>query len=991
MGKKGKGKKMTMEELFSDGGSDSDSDQSNLVEAKDDEEIVSDDAFDSEDERKYGRFFGTSAAVAQDDEDEDLYDEDGLYIGPKAGASNTKSKGKAKGKGKVGNVKGSQTFKAYESDSSAVESDDSDAEERHQQLLADFASVGKKHVFRSVRHETGDAELSNIRTAQSVSLQDLVGTLGEDVTGVGAVKKRLEKLKSKEKELKVHRQLSTGESNAITREVVYKKTKGDLDKWMPVVTANRKKEHLSFVPTSGTKALKASNTILTATFRPKPGLEAQVQAALVESQVIEQKDKALTKAEQLAMEELDPEEVKERMSELARYKALNSYFEAKHRRMKKIKSRSYRKIRRKAKQSASANAEDLLDVDPETAIEMLKKQERKRAEERLTLRHRNQGKWAKRMLTRGAVDVATRQALGEQMQQNRELLKKATMVESSDEDPDQDLKEGASDIDEEEDLPSALSTLETELGGTFDEKMKQDSEHPGLHNMKFMRKAFEKKQAEAQKALEALRAELAGDGTAVAKVGGEASGKRLFSPATWKSTEEDDGEDGEEVDESKLRKTRSTAVRVNKGIVIEAGPSTRTRTRSMAAASKLVVADEDDEANLSEDDSDAEHIPLGAADALTKAGSGSDDEAEDGALDSDASADKQSNEGDGDSAGEASDDGEERIATSEDRVVTRNGSKGTPSSNLTKAKVDNPWLTASAGGSGTGKRNVAGATPAMVLSSTSTQQEKRLAKLQRKRLTTGSGADASSVPDAVKEHVSGNGGVSVAPSTGTGVDESLLVDAQEAKPKKGKKGKNSTAAGYGGSQQRMDLQKGSEEQLELIRDAFAGDNVVEEDFAAEKEALVDAQTIKDEDVTLPGWGTWGGNGLATTFPKKRIVKKAPEQAPRRDGKLKNVIINEKTDKKLQKRLVANVPFPFKTMDQFERSVRAPVGREWATDKVHRQSIRPKIETEAGAIIAPMKLTKGIVKDGKRRQDQRKKELQAKMQSKRKKRSKATKA
>ena len=146
MGKKGKGKaaKVTLEEMFSDDAS-SDSDQSNGVEAKDDEEILSDDAFDSEDERKYGRFFSSSAAVAQDDEDEDMYDEDGLYIGPKASAS--ASAGATK-KGK-GNVKGPSSFEAYESDSAADESDDSDAEERHQQLLADFASVGKKHVYRS--------------------------------------------------------------------------------------------------------------------------------------------------------------------------------------------------------------------------------------------------------------------------------------------------------------------------------------------------------------------------------------------------------------------------------------------------------------------------------------------------------------------------------------------------------------------------------------------------------------------------------------------------------------------------------------------------------------------------------------------------------------------------------------------------------------------------------------------------------------------------
>ena len=42
--------------------------------------------------------------------------------------------------------------------------------------------------------------------------------------------------------------------------------------------------------------------------------------------------------------------------------------------------------------------------------------------------------------------------------------------------------------------------------------------------------------------------------------------------------------------------------------------------------------------------------------------------------------------------------------------------------------------------------------------------------------------------------------------------------------------------------------------------AFAGDNVVEEDFLADKAALVDRETLKDEDITIPGWGSWGGEG-----------------------------------------------------------------------------------------------------------------------------------
>lgn len=43
------------------------------------------------------------------------------------------------------------------------------------------------------------------------------------------------------------------------------------------------------------------------------------------------------------------------------------------------------------------------------------------------------------------------------------------------------------------------------------------------------------------------------------------------------------------------------------------------------------------------------------------------------------------------------------------------------------------------------------------------------------------------------------------------------------------------------------------QQRELIQRAFAHDDVVQQDFLDEKDALVDAETNKDKDVTLPGW------------------------------------------------------------------------------------------------------------------------------------------
>lgn len=66
--------------------------------------------------------------------------------------------------------------------------------------------------------------------------------------------------------------------------------------------------------------------------------------------------------------------------------------------------------------------------------------------------------------------------------------------------------------------------------------------------------------------------------------------------------------------------------------------------------------------------------------------------------------------------------------------------------------------------------------------------------------------------------------------------------------------------------------------------------------------IMDQEKPQDEDLTLPGWGSWGGIGIA---PKKNVVvKKAkPGQGvnedKRKDAKLKHVIINEKRLKKVR--------------------------------------------------------------------------------------------
>jgi len=94
---------------------------------------------------------------------------------------------------------------------------------------------------------------------------------------------------------------------------------------------------------------------------------------------------------------------------------------------------------------------------------------------------------------------------------------------------------------------------------------------------------------------------------------------------------------------------------------------------------------------------------------------------------------------------------------------------------------------------------------------------------------------------------------------------------------------------------------------ELIKRAFAGADVVGE-FEAEKKQTIEDEDEKIIDNTLPGWGSWVGDGLSKREKarnKGRFLTKSEgvRAQNRKDAKLERVIINEKRIKKVCLRLI----------------------------------------------------------------------------------------
>uniref|UniRef100_A0A8C7V6P4 UTP14C small subunit processome component n=1 Tax=Oncorhynchus mykiss TaxID=8022 RepID=A0A8C7V6P4_ONCMY len=152
-----------------------------------------------------------------------------------------------------------------------------------------------------------------------------------------------------------------------------------------------------------------------------------------------------------------------------------------------------------------------------------------------------------------------------------------------------------------------------------------------------------------------------------------------------------------------------------------------------------------------------------------------------------------------------------------------------------------------------------------------------------------------------------------------------------------------------------------EEQRVIIKEAFAGDDVIS-DFLKDKRKQEEAGRPKVIDLTLPGWGEWGGLGLQPSRSKrKRFRVKVAPPPPRQDQKLPNIIIAEKRDSSIAAHQVCQLPFPFENPIQFERTIRSPVGRTWNTQNTVQKITAPKVVTQLGAIIEPI-AREDLIKD-----------------------------
>ncbi|KAH9837381.1 Utp14-domain-containing protein [Rhodofomes roseus] len=660
----------------------------------------------------------------------------------------------------------------------------------------------------------------------------------------------------------------------LDREAAYEQTKEEVDKWTATMQRIKEAEHLSF-PLQAQPSGKTSNLELAAKFKPTTELESAVDKLLKSAKM---RDEDIAQTESLKMNHLSVEEVKARRAELSKMRELMFRAEAKAKRVAKIKSKTYRRLKKKEKAKLAAKlGEGASDVD-EDDEEVRLKREVERARERATLRHKNTGKWAKAMKVRGELDVDQRREIADMLDRGEKLRRKIQGGSDSDEESDEDSED---DGDEEIAAQRVRVSAFEELAGLEDAPADASDEGgkkgKSIFEMKFMKDAMAREQRKVNEEIDDFVKEMGG---------------QLPDP----DADGDDAVEGEQ--------TYSASVqRVGGRVAYRPGPP---GADSLRPAGSLA--------------SDTSSVTLKSTDLLGPS---------------------------------------EPTSPATTSPVTQRPAP------LPLAEEVNPWLAHPEDADRPAQKRhevIVGKNSASVEKS-----KNKLRKRKEKREEAKEKAKEDAAVDVSMSNIMTLGDTT--PTAGpskqktAAASKSTAAQSSNAQPTEDD-GDSDADSEVEEQEKRLADPKGKGkgkangvkafQQRDLVALAFAGDNVVQ-DFAEAKRSEMQEDAPREVDTTLLGWGSWGGKGAKKAPLKPHLIKKVAGVDPRSraDYGKAHVIISEKRDKKAAKYMVKDLPFPYTSKAQFERSLEAPLGTEWNTRLGFQRATLPRVVTKPGQIIAPL--------------------------------------
>lgn len=318
--------------------------------------------------------------------------------------------------------------------SASEDEEGSDDERKHKKLLEAISSMGGRKRKKQNERSEASVQVSEYfvnaeGTGDKVNLSDLLGTVEKTSGASNKTKKQLRNLQSSKGTLELP--LNKQQTEKIQRGIAYEKTTTEVSIWKNIILQNQKAEQMVFPLNQESSAPRRVEQVV-AGWKVQTPLEQEIFRLLHgNSQPVN--DPVLTPVEEQSLKAMSLEEAKIRRAELQKARALQSYYEAKAKRTKKIKSKKFHKIQNKAKRKDFLKQfDEMVKTNPDGALEELKKMELSRMEERMSLKHQNSGKWAKSKAIMAKYDDSARKAMQEQLQVNKDLTQKI-VVPSDDE------------------------------------------------------------------------------------------------------------------------------------------------------------------------------------------------------------------------------------------------------------------------------------------------------------------------------------------------------------------------------------------------------------------------------------------------------------------------------------------------------------------------------------------------------------------------------
>lgn len=763
--------------------------------------------------------------------------------------------------------------------------------------LATSSRDGPSVIGRHAEEALPESEFHAGGGGEDISMEDLLAPL-QDSAGFSDVKKLLQGVSKKEAMPEPVSDVAQGREERGAR---YKVSSHDAGKWIPQIQRMRKADQVTLGEEDDQRP--SSTSALVATFNAKDDFEKELEevtkaAGATEQNLIDSKGLPMNSRIRDAKQ----------IQQIAKLKALMLREQQANKRLKKIKSKAYHRIHRKAQtREREVLLERLERENPELAKSLKQDYEKKHAERRMLRQRNSRKKWAQTMQRFAKNDDSAKKEITKQAQDHRDedvALRRVIAGRDADQSDDSEAMDMSDSDDDGQGRKKSESqkTLDKARKLTLSELSdlkKEDGDLPttGIFGLGFMRNAIKQKREAAKAEAQTVLNEL------------EGLGARL---------EDDAASSDDEGGGNKLK--RKAAKDKAKSQPAETTPKKREFT-----AEELEEAGKEVDLLLEQEDA-TQSQGISVSGPLTVKG-----------------VEKQDLSG---IAGQSSSSSSSAVPktkvvgthTYKDQSVTHGASSTqSPDAKSPKSKAadrrsprmkaaepanpweENPWLAAeqpaadepTPSASSTKKPEKAGA----AASAEPGSRQRKRKRSNKKPEAQEQGEDDDKVAGADLLNV-------------------LDADAEAAR-----------------------------QQRDLVRATFV-EGTQAEDFDDERDEKERELEERDKPVQLVGWGSWTGAGVKPHTPKGKGQgkgKKKEKEKQHTTPKPAHVQVYEggAADKAQAKYFVDKVPFPFKSPQQYNQEMRMPSGPEWNTLAGHLQRVKPKIFSKVGAIVPPLQYVKHL--------------------------------